>query len=162
MISRRTIKKILEPENRPILWAFVGIVTLVALAIGVSATKATQDEVTLCHAAGQSGTEKFVTLTISENAAFGQAGHFNENGTPRAGHENDYLGPCETTPTTSEPPVTTEPPTTEPPTTEPPVTTEPPTTTSEPEPEDPDEPDYPPVDEADPADPIERSPSYTG
>ena len=29
---------------------------------------------------------------------FGQAGHFNEDGTPQAGHEQDYLGPCQTPP----------------------------------------------------------------
>jgi hypothetical protein len=50
--------------------------------------------VTLCHAAGQEGTLQFTTLTIAYNAAYGQAGHFNEDGTPTAGHENDYLGAC--------------------------------------------------------------------
>jgi len=34
----------------------------------------TNDKVTLCHAAGRDGTTQFVTLTISYNAAFGQAG----------------------------------------------------------------------------------------
>lgn len=52
------------------------------------------NKVTLCHAAGQAGTTKFTTLTISYNAAFGRAGHFYEDGTPRAGHEDDYLGAC--------------------------------------------------------------------
>ena len=60
----------------------------------------TNDKVTLCHAAGRDGTTQFVTLTISYNAAFGQAGHFYENGTPRAGHEDDYLGPCNPPPPT--------------------------------------------------------------
>ncbi len=55
--------------------------------------------VTLCHAAGQEGTLQFTTMTISWNAAFGQAGHFNEDGTPAAGHENDYLGACVVDPT---------------------------------------------------------------
>jgi hypothetical protein len=35
-----------------------------------------------------------VTLTTPYNAAFGVAGHFNEDGTPRAGHEQDYVGAC--------------------------------------------------------------------
>ena len=60
----------------------------------------TNDKVTLCHAAGRDGTTQFVTLTISYNAAFGQAGHFYEDGTPRAGHEDDYLGPCNPPPPT--------------------------------------------------------------
>ncbi len=60
----------------------------------------TNDKVTLCHAAGRAGTTQFVTLTISYNAAFGQAGHFYEDGTPRAGHEDDYLGPCTPPPPT--------------------------------------------------------------
>ncbi len=60
----------------------------------------TNDKVTLCHAAGRAGTTQFVTLTISYNAAFGQAGHFYEDGTPRAGHEDDYLGPCNPPPPT--------------------------------------------------------------
>lgn len=57
--------------------------------------------VTLCHAAGRDDTTQFVTLTIPHTAAFGQAGHFNEDGTPAAGHENDYLGPCESDTTTT-------------------------------------------------------------
>ena len=65
-----------------------------------TAVLTTDDKVTLCHAAGQDGTTKFVTLTISYNAAFGQAGHFYEDGTPRAGHEDDYLGPCNPPPPT--------------------------------------------------------------
>jgi hypothetical protein len=73
------------------------------------------DKVTLCHAAGLDGTTKYVTLTLSENAVYKeQGGHFYENGTPRAGHEDDYLGPCitdgPTDPTTgpTEPVTTTE------------------------------------------------------
>lgn len=53
------------------------------------------EKVTICHAAGRETTTHFVTLTIAWNAVFGQAGHFYENGTPRAGHEHDYLGECE-------------------------------------------------------------------
>ena len=60
---------------------------------------AKSDKVTICHAAGREGTTHYVTLTISENAVYGRkgnAGHFEENGTPRAGHEQDYFGPCKT------------------------------------------------------------------
>ena len=56
--------------------------------------------ITICHAAGQAGTTQFVTLTLPYVAVYGQAGHFNEDGTPQAGHEQDYLGAC------SEPSVT--------------------------------------------------------
>ncbi len=56
------------------------------------------DKVTICHAAGLAGTTKFVTLTISVNAVYGNGGHFYENGTPQAGHEQDYFGPCITPP----------------------------------------------------------------
>jgi uncharacterized repeat protein (TIGR01451 family) len=56
------------------------------------------DKVTICHAAGHAGTTTFVTLTISVNAVYGPGGHFNNNGTPQAGHELDYFGPCVTEP----------------------------------------------------------------
>jgi len=58
----------------------------------------TNDKVTICHGAGQDGTTKFVTLTISVNAVYGNGGHFYENGTPQAGHEQDYFGACITPP----------------------------------------------------------------
>jgi len=53
------------------------------------------ETVTICHAAGQEGTTQFVTLTLPYDSVYGQAGHFNEGGTSLAGHEQDYLGPCE-------------------------------------------------------------------
>ena len=52
-----------------------------------------------CHVAGRADDPaNIVTLTLPYTAVFGQAGHFNEDGTPKAGHEQDYLGPCQTTP----------------------------------------------------------------
>lgn len=53
-----------------------------------------QGKVTICHAAGLDGTTKFVNLTLNANAVYGPAGHFKEPGTPNAGHEDDYEGPC--------------------------------------------------------------------
>jgi uncharacterized repeat protein (TIGR01451 family) len=51
--------------------------------------------VTFCHVAGSAeDPANTVTLTLPYNAVFGQAGHFNEDGTPNAGHEQDYLGAC--------------------------------------------------------------------
>ncbi len=65
------------------------------IALAVTSNVAAEDKVTICHAAGLDGTTKFVTLTIARPAVYGPAGHFNENGTTQAGHEDDYLGPCE-------------------------------------------------------------------
>ena len=75
-------------------------VTFVAAAVAIGANLSNlnadpAEKVTFCHAAGQADTDHFITLTTSWNAAFGQAGHFYEDGTPRAGHEQDYLGECE-------------------------------------------------------------------
>lgn len=56
-------------------------------------------QVTICHVAGLAeDPANTVTLTIALVAAVGPAGHFNEDGTTQAGHEQDYWGPCETTP----------------------------------------------------------------
>jgi hypothetical protein len=52
------------------------------------------EKVTICHAAGLDGTTHYETLTIGYSAVYGPAGHFYENGTTRAGHEQDYLGEC--------------------------------------------------------------------
>lgn len=61
-----------------------------------AAEAATQeDKVTICHVAGRADNPaNYVTLTLPWNAVYGQAGHLNENGTPQAGHEQDYLGEC--------------------------------------------------------------------
>lgn len=83
----------------------------------------TATTITLCHAAGQAGTTQYVTLTLPPAAA---ATHLDPvTGTPTAGHEDDYLGPCEeqtTTTTTTTPPSST--------TTTPPSTTSSTTTTT--------------------------------
>lgn len=138
---------------------FVAALTLAfALAFGAftmaPALAAPPAKVTICHAAGLAGTTKYVELTISENAVYGRkgnAGHFEENGTPRAGHEQDYFGPCkvDATPTptptdtatsTPTPTVTTTPTPTVTPTpteTETPVVIAPPTKTDKPDKEKP-------------------------
>jgi hypothetical protein len=80
------------------------LVSATVLALGmVTAVSATTDKVTICHASGLDGTTKFETLNISVNAVYGPGGHFNENGTPQAGHEQDYLGPCKADEPSSEP-----------------------------------------------------------
>lgn len=50
--------------------------------------------ITICHAAGLEGTTHYITLNLPSQAVYGNGGHFNENGTPRAGHEDDHLGAC--------------------------------------------------------------------
>lgn len=87
------------------------------------------EKVTICHAAGQEGTDQFITLELAYPAVYGPGGHFNEDGTPQAGHEADYLGPCvvESTTTTEAPTTTLEESTTT--TTEASTTTEAPTST---------------------------------
>ncbi len=71
----------------------VGVLAVTAYAGGEH-----PENVTLCHASGLEGTTKYETLTVGYEAAYGPAGHFDENGTPNAGHEQDYLGACHETP----------------------------------------------------------------
>jgi hypothetical protein len=95
----------------------IGASAILAIALGYGSAGATNGgKVTLCHNGH--------TITISENAL---KGHFDHDGQPAVGHENDYLGECKTPPTTvPEPPTTVpEPPTTAPPVDEPPVTVPP-------------------------------------
>ena len=66
------------------------------IAFSDSAMASHGDKVTICHASGLAGTTKYETLTIGWMAVYDPAGHFYENGTPRAGHEQDYLGACKT------------------------------------------------------------------
>ena len=73
----------------------VGLALVATAVLLSSSLSAAPDKVTICHAAGQAGTTHFVEITASRNAIFGEAGHFYEDGTPRAGHEDDFLGPCD-------------------------------------------------------------------
>lgn len=60
-----------------------------------SPTLARAPKVTVCHAAGLAGTTHYIAITISAN---GLRGHFLNNGTPKAGHEQDFIAsqerPC--------------------------------------------------------------------
>jgi len=120
---------------RKVLGATAAITLLLSLL--VLPVMAGQPKVTLCHAAGLDGTTKYVTITVGWPAAYGPAGHFYENGTPRAGHEQDYLGACKEDPSAT-PPITPSPepslsPTPSPSTT--PAPSETPEVTSPPSPE---------------------------
>jgi hypothetical protein len=88
-------------RHLPRIGALLIIGSLVyALGIPVTAM-AKPEKVTLCHAAGQDGTEQFVTLNLSYPAVYGNSGHLNEDGTSQAGHEGDYLGECIVEPVTT-------------------------------------------------------------
>jgi hypothetical protein len=90
-------RNVLKYLNRAVyLMSAAMLIAGLVLTVSPKAASAAAETVTLCHAAGQEGTLQYTTLTISWNAAYGVAGHFNEDGTPKAGHENDYLGACAT------------------------------------------------------------------
>ena len=129
----------LEPPTRRTIWAsvIVGWLVLALFAFIGTAKAQTFDPdppghlVTFCHVAGlEEDPANTITITADEHAVLNpQAGHFNEQGTPNAGHEQDYFGPCEgdVTPSPTPPPPTSPPPTTPPPPTDPPTTTATPT-----------------------------------
>ncbi len=87
------------------------VATLVAagvlLSYSYNTISAGNDKITICHASGLTGTTKFETLNLDNNAVYansqGNGGHFNEDGTPAAGHEDDYFGECKTVSATPTP-----------------------------------------------------------
>ena len=72
-----------------------------------------QPKVDVCHAAGLAGTTKYVTINVPATETGYPKGHFTENGTQEAGHEQDYLGQCNS-PSPSPSPTASPVPTTEP------------------------------------------------
>jgi hypothetical protein len=80
----------LLPRAGMLLMMVAGIMALVMPLTAMGR----MDMVTICHVVGPPGAEQHITLVVAAPAVFGPAGHFNDNGTPRAGHEGDYLGPC--------------------------------------------------------------------
>lgn len=125
------------------------LIALVSLGLLVSPSladnhKNDDKKVTICHAAGRAGTTKYVTLTISRNAVYKDpGGHFYENGTPQAGHEQDYLGPCKVDETTTTTVIDPEPPKVKPPVK-------------------PEEPESLLVPRSKPAQPVDTPPAFTG
>ena len=76
-----------------------------SVQLGVDGCVPNGTSVTFCHIAGLADDPaNEITLTIAIAGAVGEAGHFGENGTTNAGHEQDYVGPC----IVVEPPVDTE------------------------------------------------------
>jgi hypothetical protein len=80
----------LLPRAGMLLMMMAGIMALVMPLTAMGR----MDMVTICHVVGPPGAEQHITLVVAAPAVFGPAGHFNDNGSPRAGHEGDYLGPC--------------------------------------------------------------------
>src|SRR5512139_209560 len=72
------------------------IIGSVLLLVGAGTVLGEQPQkYTICHAAGLADVPaNWITLELPYPAVFGPAGHFNEDGTPAAGHEQDYMGPC--------------------------------------------------------------------
>ena len=87
---------------------FLTAAAIVPLLVGGVAFAAPAPKVTICHATS-SETSPYVRIVVSGNAT---AGHFEENGTTKAGHEEDILlqgeVECPTPPKTppNTPPVT--------------------------------------------------------
>ena len=110
------------PNRRPLIAtvALAGTAVLAAMGIGGErSAEAQADKVTICHATS-SETNPYVRIVVSRNAV---RGHFEEQGTDQAGHEQDIVlegeqdcpgpetPPVEST-TTVAPTTTTEAPTT--------------------------------------------------
>lgn len=81
--------------NLALVLVAIGVVGGLRTAWGPDQALAAKDEVCICHATGLAPSDHFVTVCANRTAIFGKAGHFNEDGTPQAGHEEDKLGPCE-------------------------------------------------------------------
>ncbi len=107
----------------------IATMLMVSLAFAGTVIAKQSDKVYVCHAAGRAGTLKYVTLHVPATSTGYPKGHFTENGTQEAGHEQDYLGKC----VTSEPsPTPTPEPTNEPTATPVPTGTPTPTPTNTP------------------------------
>jgi hypothetical protein len=77
-----------------VLGGLAAIALLFTLVLPTLATKS--DKVYVCHAAGQADQPaNWVTLYVPATESGYPQGHFTEQGTQEAGHEQDYLGPCE-------------------------------------------------------------------
>lgn len=84
------------------------VVACATYLVSQPAQASNDKKVTICHAAGQAGTTHYETLSINFHAL---SAHFEHNGTPKAGHEDDYMGPCVVASTPTPTPVSTPTPT---------------------------------------------------
>jgi len=67
------------------------LATILIAGVTGSASAGDEEKVTICHVSGNGHQH---TLSIGYMAAFGPAGHFSPDGSPREGHLDDYLGRC--------------------------------------------------------------------
>ncbi len=85
------------------------------LAVGgltASATNGPPPKIVICHVAGSADDPaNYITLELPYQAVYGIGGHFNEDGTTQAGHEQDTLGACNPPPPDDDPPTVTPTPT---------------------------------------------------
>lgn len=91
---------------------FLGGLAAVAFVLTLAVpTLATQSEkVYVCHAAGRADEPaNWVTLHVPATSTGYPQGHFTENGTQEAGHEQDYLGQCKEPQPSATPPISPEP-----------------------------------------------------
>ena len=86
------------------------IISIIIFLLGTQVVFSKVDKITICHA---TSSEVVVTLELPEESVYGESGHFYENGTTQAGHEEDYLGEC-VVPTESPVPSESPEPSTEP------------------------------------------------
>lgn len=90
-----------------ILAATIAVAILLGLVLGIAIARADAPEhkVTICHATS-SDTNPYVRIVVDQHAT---AGHFDNNGTPLAGHEDDILlqgeQDCPTPPPIDPPPI---------------------------------------------------------
>jgi hypothetical protein len=79
-----------------------GAVALYVMPTG-GASGSRPDKELICHVAGRADNPaNYRTLDLPPSAIYGPGGHFNENGTTQAGHEQDTFGACPTPNTTQE------------------------------------------------------------
>jgi hypothetical protein len=89
----------------PFIIALLVIGTILAMylfsANGAESTPvgARSEKEYICHVAGRADDPaNFLTSHLPPQAIYGNGGHFNENGTTQAGHEQDTFGACPTVP----------------------------------------------------------------
>lgn len=102
--------------------ATVAVVTL--LMVFAIPVLAGEDKVYVCHATS-SESNPWVTLPVPPTDTGYPQGHFTENGTQEAGHEQDYLGYCEGDEPSASPSFSSSPSTSPQPTASPSPTVEP-------------------------------------
>jgi len=75
------------------------VATSVLIASASVVAAAPPQKVLICHAAGRSpefgGPTQYVLIEVSLNALYAPGGHFDEPGTPNAGHEDDFITTCD-------------------------------------------------------------------